>query len=89
MLSDAADQRALETGTGGMMKRERKTEAEEVMRETAGCCKQTEEDRKAIERERSGPEILEKKSVMGQRTEISEITSTQQQNAVVSSLCRA
>lgn len=37
MLSDAADQRALKTGTGGDdEERERKTEAEEVMRETAG-----------------------------------------------------
>ncbi len=51
MLSDAADERALETGTGGMMMSERKTEAEEVMRETAGCSKQAEEDRKAIDRE--------------------------------------
>lgn len=51
MLSDAADQRALETGAGGMMKRERKTEAEEVMRETAGCGEHAEEDRKAIDRE--------------------------------------
>lgn len=46
MLSDAADQRALETGTGGMMKRERKTEAEEVMRETAGCGRQEDRQRK-------------------------------------------
>lgn len=37
-------------GLRGMMKRERKTEAEEVMRETAGCGKHA-EDRKAIERE--------------------------------------
>lgn len=36
-------------GLGGMMKRERKTEAEEVMRETAGCGKHAEEDRKAID----------------------------------------